>query len=259
MSVIFFKSNDMPSRPRAGVNTRLFSRFFILFIGVLISHNCLAKKPSILVFTKTAGFRHSSIGIGKKAIAKLGEENGFNVDTTSNADLFAEKSLKRYAAVVFLNTTGDVLNPAQEKAFEQYIRKGGGYVGVHAASDTEYDWEWYGRLVGAYFMNHPKQQTAKLDIVDATHISTKHLPNPWTHFDEFYDFKNISSETTKLILIDENSYEGGKNGDYHPMAWYQDFDGGRAFYTGLGHTDKSYSDPMFLQHLLGGIHYAIGK
>src|SRR5690606_11663421 len=249
----------MSSKSFNWVSARAFSSFFILFIGLLISHSCFAKKPTILVFTKTAGFRHGTIEVGKQAIAKLGEENGLKVDTTSNADFFTKKTLKKYAAVVFLNTTGDVLDPSQEKAFEQYIRKGGGYVGVHAASDTEYDWEWYGRLVGAYFMNHPKQQTAKLDIVDSTHISTKHLPNPWMHFDEFYDFKNISSETTKLILIDENSYEGGKNGDYHPMAWYHDFDGGRAFYTGLGHTDKSYSDPMFLQHLLGGIRYAIGK
>ena len=249
----------MTSKSLGWLNARFFLNFCILFIGLLVSHSCVAKQPSILVFTKTAGFRHSSIEPGKKAIALLGKENGFNVDTTSNADYFNKKNLKKYAAVVFLNTTGDVLNPEQESAFENYIRKGGGFVGVHAASDTEYDWEWYGELVGAYFMNHPKQQTGKLDVHDNSHISTKHLPNPWMHFDEFYDFKNLSTKTNILVSIDETSYEGGKNGDNHPMAWYHNFDGGRAFYTGLGHTDKSYSDPIFLKHLLGGILYAMQK
>jgi len=249
----------MKSQNLLTIPTPVFRFAFLLFTSLLISFSSILAKPKVLVFTKTAGFYHQSIEPGKIAIMKLGQEKGFTVDTTSNADWFKKENLKRYAAVIFLNTTGDVLNPAQEKAFEHYIQSGGGFVGVHSAADTEYDWEWYGKLVGAYFLSHPKQQEARLNILDNSHVSTQHLPEFWMHFDEWYNFKNLSSKTTILIAIDENSYQGGKNGDDHPMAWYQNFDGGRAFYTGLGHTDEDYSDPLFLKHLLGGIQFAIGK
>jgi cytochrome c len=216
-------------------------------------------KPRILVFSKTAGYRHSSIGVGKLAIMKLGQENGLLVDTTENADYFNEDSLANYSAVIFLSTTGNVLDAAQEAAFERYIQAGGGFVGVHAATDTEYDWGWYARMVGANFLSHPDQQVARLMLVDSSHISTKHLHSPWTRKDEWYNFKKINPDVHVLLKIDETSYEGGKNGENHPMAWYHDYDGGRAFYTALGHTDESYSEDNFMKHLLGGIQYAIGE
>lgn len=216
-------------------------------------------KPRVLVFSKTAGFRHASIPKGKEAIQKLGLENGFDVDTTENADYFNEDSLKNYAAVIFLSTTENVLNAKQEAAFERYIQAGGGYVGVHAATDTEYDWGWYGRLVGAYFNGHPRPQSAKFIIKDKTHISTNFFTDTvWQRTDELYNFKKINPDIHVLITIDESSYEGGTNGAYHPMAWYHEFDGGRAFYTELGHTDESYTEANYLKHLLGGIQYAIG-
>jgi glucose/arabinose dehydrogenase/type 1 glutamine amidotransferase/cytochrome c551/c552 len=215
-------------------------------------------KSRVLVFAKTAGFRHSSIPNGKAAIIKLGEENGFIVDTTENADYISEDSLKNYSAVIFLHTTGDMLNNYQEADFERYIQAGGGYVGIHAASDAEYDWGWYGKLVGGYFESHPQQQEAKLDVVDQTHGSTKHLPKEWKRKDEWYNFKKLNPDVKVLIKIDEKSYEGGKNGDNHPMAWYHDYDGGRAFYTELGHTEESFIEDNYLKHLLGGIQYAIG-
>jgi uncharacterized protein len=163
--------------------------------------------------------------------------------------------------VVFLSTTGNVLDDQQQAAFEQYIRSGGGFVGVHAATDTEYDWPWYGRLVGAYFKSHPATQDASLDIVDSKHISTKHLPKRWTRKDEWYNFKWVSDSIHVLITIDETSYTGRRmDTTYHPMAWYHKYDGGRAFYTELGHTDESFTtDTLFLQHLLGGIKYAMKK
>lgn len=219
-------------------------------------------KPRILVFSKTVTFRHSSIPFGKEAIIKLGAENGFLVDTTENADYFNEDSLKNYSAVVFLNTTDtkdSLLNHYQENAFERYIQAGGGFVGVHAATDAEYHWGWYGRLVGGYFNGHPEQQEAVLNVVDKNHISTKHLPDQWKRKDEWYNFKNLNKDVKVLITIDEKSYKGGTNGDYHPMAWYHEYDGGRAFYTELGHTDESYQEENFLKHLLGGILYAIGE
>ncbi|WP_205500073.1 ThuA domain-containing protein [Rufibacter psychrotolerans] len=242
--------------------TRTFA-WTLLCLGALLCINqnaqAMAKPPKVLVFSKTAKFRHGSIKIGNQAILKLGAENNFAVDTTTDATKINPQNLKQYAAVVFLSTTGDILNAEQEKAFERYIQKGGGFVGVHAATDCEYDWEWYGNLVGAYFGGHPHGQTATLNIVDANHISTKHLPAQWSRKDEWYNFKWIKEGLNVLITIDEKSYKGGTNGDFHPMAWYHDFDGGRSFYTELGHTDQSYTDPLFLNHLLGGIKYAMGK
>lgn len=216
-------------------------------------------KDAVLVFSKTKGFRHKSIEVGKTSLWKLGQENGFNVDTTENADLFTPENLKKYKAVVFLSTTGDILNAEQQAAFEQYIKKGGGFVGIHAAADTEYEWPWYNQLVGAYFLSHPKQQNAEIEIVNKKHLSTKMLPDRWKRYDEWYNYKSIVDGIKVLGNLDEKTYEGGKNGDNHPFIWYREFDGGRSFYTGGGHTDESYSDPQFMAHVLGGIKYAMGK
>jgi len=218
-----------------------------------------AAKPKVLIFCKTAGFHHNSIAAGIPAIIKLGQENNFDADTTTDSKKFTYDNLKQYAAVIFLNTTGDVLNDAQQAEFEKYIKSGGGFVGVHSATDTEYDWQWYGNLVGAYFKSHPAQQNAVFHVVDRTFIATKHLPAEWKRFDELYNFKWVAPNLHILITIDEKSYTGGTMGDNHPMSWYHEYDGGRAFYTALGHTDESYSDPLYLQHLLGGIKYAMGE
>ncbi len=230
-----------------------------LMSGILVMAFRPARSPRVLVFSKTAGFHHNSIPSGLKALIELGKQNNFHVDTTTNADYFTEDSLKRYAAVVFLNTTGNVLNSFQEADFERYIQAGGGYVGIHAATDTEYDWGWYGRLVGAYFTSHPAQQEAVLKVVNKDHLSTSHLPDEWKRKDEWYNFKKVSKDINVLITIDETSYKGGTNGDTHPMAWYQEYDGGRSWYTELGHTDESYTDPNYLKHILGGIVYAMGN
>ena len=237
----------------------------ILLTGVIII-SCFTfskwtkqeKAPRLLVFSKTAGYRHQSIEAGKDALVKLGKEQGYLVDTTENADYFNEDSLKNYSAVVFLSTTLNVLNAAQETNFQRYIQAGGGFVGIHAAADTEYDWSWYGKLVGAYFLSHPKQQEAVINVVDKNNSATSHLPEKWKRWDEWYDYKDISPDIKVLLALDENTYKDGKNGANHPIAWYHDFDGGRSFYTGLGHTDESFADPLFLKHLAGGIKYAIG-
>jgi type 1 glutamine amidotransferase len=230
--------------------------FATLCLTAFVSHK---KATRILVFSRTLGFHHASIPTGIAAIQKIGKDNNMLVDTTTDAGFFNEKQLSKYAAVVFLSTTGNVLNDEQQLAFEQYIKKGGGFVGIHAATDTEYDWAWYNQLVGAYFKSHPKQQEAVLNVIDPTHISTMHLPKEWKRFDEWYNFKSIQPNLHVLITIDEKSYTGGENGDYHPMAWWHEFDGGRAFYTEFGHTDESYADPLFIQHVTGGIDYAVNK
>jgi cytochrome c len=217
--------------------------------------------PSVLVFSKTAAFRHQSIEAGKKALANMGKEKGFTVNFTEDAAQFAEPNLKKFNTVIFLNTTGDVLNNEQQSAFERYIQAGGGYVGIHAATDTEYEWPWYGKLAGAYFLDHPMPnnvQKGKFIVAMKNHWVTKGMPDEFERSDEFYSFKNISPKINVVLKIDEKSYTGGKNPDFHPMSWYQEYDGGRAFYTAMGHTDESFSEPLVLNHLWAGIQYAMG-
>lgn len=225
---------------------------------MVFNFSTIPVKPRVLVFTKTTGYHHASIAVGAPAIIKLGMQNNFLVDTTSDATKISEANLSKYAAVVFLNTTGYMLNNYQQADLERYMQAGGNFVGVHAAADAEYDWAYYGRLVGAFFESHPEQQEANLNVIDKNHPSTRGLPDVWRRKDEWYNYKKISPKIKVLMTIDETSYKGGKNGASHPMAWYQNFENGRSFYTELGHTDESYTDPMFLKHLLGGIQYAIG-
>lgn len=234
---------------------------YVIIAAIIFSFNVSPKKfaDRVLVFSKTAAFHHNSIAVGNPALIKLGQQNKIDVDTTIDASVFTAENLKKYSAVVFLNTTGDVLNDEQQAAFEQYIKKGGGFVGIHAATDCEYNWQWYGNLVGAYFGSHPAIQEATLKIVDGKHQSTKSLPAEWKRKDEWYNFKWISDDLKILITIDEASYKGGKMNGNHPMAWYHEYDGGRAFYTEFGHTDESFSDPLYLGHVLGGLRYAMGK
>lgn len=230
-----------------------------IVVAGLLTGSMSQAKNKVLVFSKTAGYHHSSIDAGIKAILQMGAQYRCSVDTTTDASKFTKHNLKKYKAVIFLNTTGNVLNDEQQQAFQQYIQSGGGFVGVHAATSTELEWQWYGNLVGAYFDNHPKIQEAVLHMTGSTHIATSHLPNPWKRTDEWYNFKWISNNLQVIMTIDENSYTGGKNGSNHPVSWYHTYDGGRAFYTAMGHTDESYSDPLYLKHLWGGIQYAMGK
>ncbi|MFB9237645.1 ThuA domain-containing protein [Plantactinospora siamensis] len=214
----------------------------------------------VLVFSKTAGFRHDSIPAGIQAIRDLGAANNFSVTATEDAAAFTTGNLGRYAAVVFLNTTGDVLDGGQQAAFESYIRGGGGFVGVHSAADTEYDWPFYGQLVGAWFASHPAIQQATVRVEDRAHAATAHLPQAWTRTDEWYNYQtNARSTAHVLASLDESSYSGGSMGGDHPHSWCKTLDGGRSFYTGGGHTIESYADPAFRAHLLGGIRYAAGR
>lgn len=219
-----------------------------------------AEAPRVLVFSKTAGFRHDSIPEGVATVKDLGAQHGFAVDATEEAGAFTDAGLARYAAVVFLSTTGDVLDAAQQAAFERYIGAGGGYVGVHAAADTEYDWPFYGGLAGAYFQSHPAIQPATVRVEDRAHPATAHLAPAWDRTDEWYNYRtNPRDRARVLATLDESTYTGGTMGGDHPIAWCQEYRGGRAFYTGGGHTKESYADPAFRTHLLGGIRYAIGE
>jgi type 1 glutamine amidotransferase len=216
----------------------------------------------LLVFSKTAGFRHASIPAASDAFKKLAAEHNFQADFSEDAAVFNDQNLARYNAVVFLLTTGEILNEDQQAAFELYIQAGGGYVGVHSATDTEYNWPWYGRLVGAYFdrvHGHSRVMPATVHVVDSANRSTSMLPTTWTRTDEWYNFaSNPRGSVQVLLTVDEKTYQGGVMGAYHPIAWCHPFEGGHAWYTAMGHTDESYSEPLFLQHLWGGVEYAVG-
>jgi cytochrome c len=250
--------NIIPSR-----NWHNFTpKIVILLATILAFHACKQSEPRVLVFSKTKGWKHTSIPFGMAAIQKLGKENGFEVDTTRDAKLFTESNLKKYHAVIFLNTTGNVLNTEQQNAFERYIQAGGGYVGIHSAAATEYEWPWYNKLMGAHFSSHPHNPGVRkgiIEIKDKSHISTVGLPEKWEREEEWYSYRSFYPDLNVLAYLDENSYDGGTNGSNHPIAWYHEFDGGRAFYTGLGHADETYSEPLFLKHILGGIKYAMGN
>jgi len=259
---------------------KFFSLFSLALLAIMVNANAQVKPkakagvkkpvaavsatPRILVLKITKGYHHSSIPLAADAIIKMGQENGFAVDTTTDAGQIEESNLKKYSALVFASTTGSFLTANQKVDLQRYIQAGGGFVGVHAAADANYDWPWYGRMVGGYFAHHPDQQMATLTVVDNTFGATKGLPAEWKRKDEWYHYKTVAPDLHVLINLEESSlkYKKGdepfKMGASHPIAWYHDFEGGRVFYTGLGHTDESYSDPLFLGHLLGGIKYAIG-
>lgn len=237
-------------------------RAIIIFVSllclILVSHAAEVSKAGsgILVFCKTQGFYHTSIPAGMAAIMKVCSQNGIAVDTSRDASVFTTDNLKKYKVVVFLNTTGDIFNEAQQAALESYIKSGGGFVGVHSATDTEYKWPWYNKLVGAYFLSHPQQQEAVIRVVNKMNPATEMLPGEWKRTDEWYNFKDIQTDLQVLAFLDESTYKGGENGQKHPFIWCHEFDGGRAFYTGVGHREDNYDEELVQKHLLGAIKWA---
>ncbi len=212
----------------------------------------------VLVFSRTAGFRHDSIPAGIQAVRELA--GGLPVTATEDPGVFTAGPLTRYAAVVFLNTTGDVLDADQQGALEAYVRGGGGWLGVHAAADTEYDWAFYGELAGARFARHPRVQPLTVRVVDRAHPATAHLPAAWRITDEPYDFRAPPAAGVRVLArLDESTYKGGGMGADHPIIWCHRVGPGRSFYTGLGHPVQLYADPGFRRLLAGGLAWAAGR
>lgn len=213
-------------------------------------------EPRVLVHTRTTDYRHESIPDGIAAVRSLGAAHGFTVHATEAPDFF-DAPVGPYAAVVFLSTSGDILTPAGREHLAAYVEAGGGFVGVHAAACTEYDWPYYGELLGARFARHPEHQPGKAVVEDRGHPATRHLPAVWEFTDEWYDFRtNPRGSVRVLVSADESSYKGGGMGADHPLVWCREQGAGRVFYTALGHASEAYEDPDFRQHLLGGIGWA---
>ncbi|MGI4718127.1 MAG: ThuA domain-containing protein [Janthinobacterium lividum] len=240
------------------------------FTSVTLLSTVLAWSPAaqaeqfkVLLFTKTAGWHHDAVHAGVSAVQELGRLHDFGVFWSADAQrVMNDAELAKYGAVIFLLTTGDVLDAAQQAAFERYIRKGGGFVGVHSAADTEYGWPWYTRMVGHMFKVHPAVQTAVLQVRERDFPGMERFAPRTLFTDEWYEFGPATSDKLRYLLsVDESTYQaatrqGPGMGAFHPVAWYQPYEGGRAFYTALGHLPATYRDPVFLHHLYGGIYWA---
>ncbi len=217
-----------------------------------------------LVFSKTLMFRHASITNGIAAIRQLGAEHRFHVEATEDAGAFTATNLARYRVVIFLSTSGDILNEEQQAAFKNFIEQGGGLAAVHAAVAgdvaTEGAWPWYGESLCARFTNHSAIVQATVDVEDARHPSTAPLPEHWVRTDEWYNFIASPRGCARVLAsLDESTYKGGTMGKDHPIAWCKQVGKGHVWYTALGHTEASFTEPLFLKHLLGGIQAAAGQ
>ena len=216
-----------------------------------------------LVFSRTLMFRHASITNGIAAIRRLGTENEFTVEATEDPSVFTHAKLAGYKVVIFLSTSGDILNDEQQDAFSKYIESGGGLAAVHAAVAgdvaTEGGWPWYGEALCAHFTNHSAIVQATVQIEDRQDPSTAPLPERWVRTDEWYNFiRSPRGQARVQDSLDEKSYQGGTMGKDHPVAWSRKLGNGRVWYTALGHTEESFTEPLFLKHLLGGIQLAAG-
>jgi type 1 glutamine amidotransferase len=259
-------------------------------VGMVLGAGALAAPAAqaeddykVLVVGQTLGFRHSHIDDTTNAVIQLGEDNGFTVDvwdsrqpslTLTSTPFTSAEDLSKYATIIFaspVDATNNLdpnrprlLNDTELAAFQGYIRSGGGYVGLHAATDSMHTVPWYSELTGgsARFRNHPAQQTATMRVESPGHPSTSMLPAEWVRFDEWYNFTaNPREDVHVLITLDESTYNPGSGamGADHPLAWCHNFEGGRSWYEGAGHVDASWSDPLFLEHILGGIEWTAGK
>src|SRR5215207_4366322 len=213
----------------------------------------------VLVFTKAAGERHASTAAGAAAIKALGLDNRFVVQTTDRAQRFNDDDLSSYRVVVFLNTSGDVLDDDQQAAFERYFKAGGGFVGIHSAIETEADWTFFGDMLGTRAVSEAPFGAATIKVADRVHDASKSLPERWTRSDRFYNFtSNVRGRFHVLATVDETTYTGGTMGFDHPVAWCKDTQGGRAFYTAGGDTAATFSEPDFREHLAGALDWAAG-
>jgi type 1 glutamine amidotransferase len=228
------------------------------------------KGKHILVFTKNGkGYVHENIPASIAALHKLGKENNFFTDTTTNAALFTDENLRKYDAVIFSNTNNDVFDTEEQRvAFMRYIQAGGGFMGIHSASGTERNWKWFKLMLGATFLRHPPFQPFPVYVLEKKHPAAKNLTSRWETNDECYFFKEINPTIKVLLVADISNIKeaaDGKNtrpetfGNRYPAAWCQEFDGGRTWYTALGHSKEDYSNPTYLAHILEGLKWVTDK
>ncbi len=238
----------------------------VLLMSLLVSATVQAKQFKAFLFTKTDGWHHESINEAVVAMRKMAADHFFDIDWHEDASRINDENLRQYDVIIFMLTTGDILNAEQQAAMERFVRSGKGFVGIHSASDTEYEWPWYTQLVGRQFIIHPVIQSAKITVTSRRLAGFEQWPESLWWTDEWYEFGPEKVEGLNYILtLDESSYDpkadwgevkGVGMGKFHPLAWYHNFDGGRSFYTSLGHMPETYRKPLFLAHVYGGLFWA---
>ncbi|HMJ89210.1 MAG TPA: ThuA domain-containing protein [Candidatus Acidoferrum sp.] len=246
-------------------------KWIALFAGLIAfgSFQVFAVEPRVMVYQKNGkGFVHDNLAASAAAIQELGKHNGFGVEVSTNAAVFADDTLKEYQALIFANSNNEAFeNHAQRAVFRRYIRSGGGFMGIHSSTGSERQWNYFQQVQGGKFVRHSPLQKFIINGIDSTHPATAHLSGTWLWTDECYFFTNLNPRIRVLLAADTKSLKDPKlitapgqdmNGVF-PLAWCQEFDGGRQFYTSLGHKIEHYSEPAFRQHLLGGIRWVLGE
>jgi len=236
----------------------------IILTTLSISCSSEEKEPlRLLVFSKTVGFRHESISSGIKMIYDQSQKQRWIVTATEDAGMINDSVLKNIDVAVFLNPSGDALNEEQQAAFERFIRSGKGFVGIHSSADFEYEWPWYGRLNGAHFKMHPPSQEGTIIIENHDHPAMKPFKGmkTFTVYDEWYTFReNPRPNVNVLAILDESSIKKTENDDWimgdHPIIWWHEFEGSRAFYTGFGHPHEAFSNVTIVEHITEAINWA---
>lgn len=249
---------------------------FSLLIGLTISLStsiAFGQQFKVMVYTTPDRWHDATIPIAMNEFKEMALRHDFNLtwaQRAGNADTenpFTDEYLQNFDAIVFLHSRGYNLSDDQMDSFKRYIRSGGGFVGIHAPAASEDQEEWFHRLIGRVFTDHPKEQTAVINVVDHNFPATMHLPEKWVWTDEWYSFgEEMTDNLNTILTVDESTYDPNRTwgddtrftemGDYHPISWYQEFEGGRSFYTSLGHIPATYKDPWFLAHIYGGIYWA---
>ena len=229
------------------------------------SHSLRGKK--VLLFYKNGkGYIHDNIAASRKAFLKLGDKQGFKVDTSGSSTVFSDAFLRQFCAIVFANTNNDVFDTEDQKvAFMRYIQAGGGFVGIHIACGTERNWTWYKQMLGGTFDFHPPFQEFTVKVIDKAHPSTQGIPELWPVMDELYFLKEMNPAIRVLMVSDFSGIKYAKPmpatfGKVFPSVWCNTFDGGRQWFTALGHDKSDFEKPLYMQHILGGLRWvATGK
>ncbi|MGL1888979.1 MAG: ThuA domain-containing protein [Reichenbachiella sp.] len=239
---------------------RLIKLILPIILVILVSVVAMSQEPlQVMVFSKTNGWRHKSIEKGQESILEWAKKENWNVRLSEDSLDINDVNLEKVDVLLFLNTTGDVLGEEQQQSLIRFINQGGGFVGIHSAVDTEVEWDWYNQMIGGRFKSHPKQQVARAKV-NHTHPAVDHLGDSLITIDEWYNYKEPIKDYVNVILeLDEKSYEGGEMGHNHPLSWYHYFEGGRVFYTGMGHRKDTYENPDFITHVVKGINWVGGN
>lgn len=241
----------------------------LLLFSTALAFPPLSAKKHVLIYTRNGeGYVHDNISASVEALGEICQQNNIDYDSSDDPALFTAENLRKYDAIIFSNTNNEAFTTqAQRDAFQHFIQAGGGFMGLHSATASERDWPWFHAMIGGLFVRHPELQPFDIKVIDTNHLSTQHLGDVWAWEDECYFMDHLNLDIHVLLAVDlttlddpeREKYPGTTFGDLFPLCWVHEYDGGRQFYTALGHKIEHYKDPDFSQHLQGGLLWVLGK